>query len=355
MAEQVKTKNTKKSNIINISIIAIIFIGLLIYMLCVDGWENIVNVMKNINVWWLSGGLLCMCVFWIMEGVCLHIPTKKIYPNQRFTQSLRVSMIGQLFNSITPFSSGGQPMQAYEMTREGKKLSDSLSILLVKFIVFQTTLVLYTAVVLVFQLDFFFGLIQNFAVIAIIGFAINVLVIGFLILIGVNENAVFAMINPFYRLLSKIRLLKNLDAKLEKLKESISTFHDQFQVIIKEKKMLLKMSLYSIIQHTAYYCVTYMIYRAMGNSGVSIFNIIPAQAFLMMVMAFTPVPGAGIAAEGGFLLIFNTLFKKGTINMAILIWRMFTFYLPIVIGALFLIRIKKKDKKETIPEKVQLE
>lgn len=119
--------------------------------------------------------------------------------------------------------------------------------------------------------------------------------------------------------------------------------------------MLLKMSLYSIIQHTAYYCVTYMIYRAMGNSGVSIFNIIPAQAFLMMVMAFTPVPGAGIAAEGGFLLIFNTLFKKGTINMAILIWRMFTFYLPIVIGALFLIRIKKKDKKETIPEKVQLE
>ena len=71
----------------------------------------------------------------------------------------------------------------------------------------------------------------------------------------------------------------------------------------------------------------------------------------MMVMAFTPIPGAGIAAEGGFLLIFNTLFKKGTINMAILIWRMFTFYLPIVIGALFLIRVKRREKKELKMEK----
>ena len=52
---------------------------------------------------------------------------------------------------------------------------------------------------MVFQFDFFFGLINNFAVIAVIGFAINILVIGFLILIGVNERAVFAMLDVYKR------------------------------------------------------------------------------------------------------------------------------------------------------------
>ena len=39
--------------------------------------------------------------------------------------SIKVSMIGLLFNNITPFSSGGQPMQAYELTKTGKRVSDS--------------------------------------------------------------------------------------------------------------------------------------------------------------------------------------------------------------------------------------
>lgn len=81
-----------------------------------------------------------------------------------------------------------------------------------------------------------------------------------------------------------------------------------------------------------------------GQSGISIIKIISAQAFLSLVMAFVPVPGAGIAAEGGFYLLFNTFFEKEKINMAILFWRIYTFYLPIFIGAIFMIKVNKKDK-----------
>ena len=108
-----------------------------------------------------------------------------------------------------------------------------------------------------------------------------------------------------------------------------------------KKKTVIKIFIIATIQSFLYYSLTYIVYRAFGNSGISYFQIVPAQAFLLLIMTFIPTPGSGIGAEGGFLLIFNSIFKQGTINMSILFWRLYTFYLPIIIGALFLIPVKK--------------
>lgn len=136
--------------------------------------------------------------------------------------------------------------------------------------------------------------------------------------------------------------MKNSDEKLESLSISFENFNYKFNQMRKEKKVVIYMFITACLQSLFYYAITYMVYRAFGNSGISLFTIIPAQAFLLMLMTFIPTPGSGGGAEGGFLLIFNSIFREGTINISILFWRMYTFYLPIIIGALFLIPIKKK-------------
>ncbi len=118
----------------------------------------------------------------------------------------------------------------------------------------------------------------------------------------------------------------------------------------KEKKVVISMFITATLQSLFYYSITYMVYRAFGNSGISLFTIIPAQAFLLMLMTFIPTPGSGGGAEGGFLLIFNSIFREGTINISILFWRIYTFYLPIIIGTLFLIPIRKMYKKLVFPD-----
>ena len=144
--------------------------------------------------------------------------------------------------------------------------------------------------------------------------------------------------------MGKIRILKNIDDKIEKLTISVNNFNKQFNFIKSQKKAVIQMFVVSVFQSLFYYSITYMIYRAFGNSGISIFSIIPAQAFLLMLMTFVPTPGSGGGAEGGFLLIFNSIFKNGTINMSILFWRLYTFYLPIIVGSLFLISKRNKQK-----------
>ena len=250
-------------------------------------------------------------------------------------------MIGQLFNNITPFSSGGQPMQAYELNKNGLRVSDSLCAMSMKFIITQLALVLFTFIIMIFEFDFLKNLMQDFLWLVIVSFIINILAIAFVILAGINKNIILTICKPFIKLCGKLKIVKDVEKTTNKFDESVTNFSNQFKFMNSKKKTVIKIFIIATIQSFLYYSLTYIVYRAFGNSGISYFQIVPAQAFLLLIMTFIPTPGSGIGAEGGFLLIFNSIFKQGTINMAILFWRLYTFYLPIIIGALFLIPVKK--------------
>ncbi len=332
--------------IINISIIIIICVSVLMYVIITEGMANILSTLKQINIPWCIAGFFLITIYWLLESLCLYIVEKKMYKNQKFKDSFKVSMIGQLFNCITPFSSGGQIMQAVAMKCEGKSTSNSASILLIKFIVYQATLVMYTLVIILFQYTYFKNMVTGFVRLALIGFLVNFGVICFLVLVGFNKNFVLKLLSGIYKFLNKLHIIKDVETKITKLSESINNFNLQFKIIRKEKAMVFKLTLATAVQLTVFFAITFAVYKMFGLSGTSFIKIISAQAFLSMVMAFIPIPGAGIAAEGGFYVIFSLFFTSSTINMSILFWRFYTFYLPIIVGSAFLISMKKNNQIE---------
>ncbi len=344
--EEAKPAN-KKATVINFLIILLIFVGLTVYMIKVDGIDNIINLLKQVDYRWVAGGVVCLLIHWFCDSLNLYIPLKKMYKDQTITNAIKVGMIGLLFNNITPFATGGQPMQAYELTKTGKRVSDSVSALAMKFAITQTALVVSTIIVALFQLNFFINMMKDYLWVTILGFAINIFAIVAVILLGVNKKLVSKITTAIIKFLGKIHILKNIDKKIEKMDKSIDNFSNQFKVMKSEKKIVIEMFIVAVVQSLAYYSITYMVYRAFGNSGMSIWQIIPIQAFLLLIMMFVPTPGSGLGAEGGFLLLFNSVFKEGTINMSILFWRIYTFYLPIIVGAFFLIPTHPKHKKIT--------
>lgn len=343
IAQEPEIKKTDKNvTIFNFLLILAIFVGLFVYMIKVDGIENILYLLQNVDYIWVVAGVACLLGVWFCDSVTLHIPLKEMYPKQTLTNSIKVTMIGQLFNNITPFASGGQPMQAYELTKTGKRVSDSLSVLAMKFIITQMALIVFTVCVLVFQFNFFITLFQDYLWIVILGFGLNIVAIIAVILMGVKPSIIKAIVKPFIFLFHKMRIIKHPDHVMEKLEESIANFSLQFKTMKSHKKTVAKIFLVALIQSLFYYSITYMVYRAFGNAGTGFFQIVTVQSFLLLIMTFIPTPGSGLGAEGGFLLLFSSIFSKGTIHMSILFWRMYTFYLPIIVGSLFLIPSKKK-------------
>ena len=63
--------------------------------------------------------------------------------------------------------------------------------------------------------------------------------------------------------------------------------------------------------------------------------MIAAQAFVSMITAFVPLPGAAGGAEISFVTFFAIFMNGSDLNLSMLLWRILTFYCPIVVGAAF--------------------
>ena len=135
---------------LNAVIIVLSLVVLFVYISLVDGLSNVLQVLTTVSPLWLTASLAMMAVYWLLEAVILHAAVKKLYPLQRFGSTFHTSMIGQFFNCVTPSASGGQPMQAVHMVKCGVPLGVASSSLLVKFIVYQGALTLYSLVILLF-------------------------------------------------------------------------------------------------------------------------------------------------------------------------------------------------------------
>ncbi len=349
--DEADSKSQKRMYTLNIIIIIGILIGIFVYMHNVDGFDNILHVLQSADYKWMIAGLVCLILMWLCETITFHFPFKKIYRDQTFFDSFRANMIGQLFNNLTPFASGGQLMEAYVLKKEGRRASDAFSVLTMKFVITQTTLILFTLVVVFTQFKFFINLFKNLVWIGIIGIIINIGIVVLFFLMGINKDLVIKMIKPLVVFAGKIhigkfRLIKDPDEKMAKFIDSANNFSLQFSKIRKQNGLLVIMTVFGLIQNILYYAITYMVYRAFGNVGATFFQIVTTQAFLMLIMTIFPTPGAGIGAEGGFLLLFSSIFKKETLSLSILFWRIYVFYLPIIVGALFFIPAKRKENIE---------
>lgn len=325
-----------KKNLINIAFIFVLSIVLFCILISGESPQKLLSVIENTHKKYLllAGG--CIIIYWIFDGISLYIISNKLVPSFHFRQALQTSMLGQLFNCITPFASGGQPVQAYSMVKYKIPLGTSSSILLAKFIIFQTVLTLYSFVVLFFKFQYFSDKISNFRYLVFLGFAVNTGVVLFLIAIGFFPHVTKRILIRLTKLLSKIKLVKNELEIIQKLEVEIIRFHDCFCFIRTNKSIIFISLIIVVFQLTFYYLIPYFICLSLKVPDIDPINIISAGAFVLMISSFIPLPGASGGAEGSFYLFFGYFFlKTGNIGIAILIWRIFTFYITILVGTIF--------------------
>lgn len=336
-----------KNKIVNIVVIIISTCIFLSFFIFSNGINSLIKVFKTINVYWIIIAILCMICFWFMETVIIYIITKSIYnsiPNL-FNKSIKFAMIGQFFGAVTPLQSGSQAAQLYSMTESGIPGGSSGSILMIKFIIHQASLTLYSLIVLIFKFNYFNKKLSYFIYFCVFGFIFNILLILLAILFAVNKNITTKIVNFIVRILGKIKIIKDTKKAIERFKTEMLSFHENAFIIAKKKKMCLYASIFTFMQWTFFYSIPYFIYRSFGMNSADIYTMISAQVFLTMIMSCIPLPGAAGGAEGGFYTIYNIFFKNGTVMPGIFIWRIITYYSCIAIGSIFTIMLPNKNKK----------
>jgi hypothetical protein len=297
---------------------------------------NIAIALKAIRPFFLLFAFLLICTYWLFEAIILHRLLGHAKEKLSFWKSLRITLVGQFFNGITPFASGGQPAQLYMLHRQNVPLGTGASVLTKKFIIYQAVLVMYSLLVLVFESKFFLGKIPNFIYLGAIGFTVNAFVVCSLLMIAFNYKFTRNLVIGFSELIKSRFKTERVDLVTEKVLGQIDLYHVKMGETHNGLMTWLVVGLLSIIQLTVFFSIPLVIGYGFHMTHLSFVYMIGAAAFVSMVTAFIPVPGAAIGAEGSFYLIYQIFFPSQIIITALLLWRLYTYYLPLVVGGTIL-------------------
>lgn len=337
-----KTKKT-----LTIGFILLVALITLAYAVFSDGIESFAAVFKAARYRYLFPAAGCMALYWIFEAGAMFVLARLIMPKYRFKHAMQTTMIGQLFNSITPFSSGGQPVQIMTMRKHGVEVGAATAVQLGRFILYQTSLTVVSVVALFLRFRYFHYWVPRFSNLIFIGFAVNLGVMIALFSLGFFPKFTIKTCVWAIKLLHKLHLVKDLDATLKKIDMQVSQFFEGFSLLRSHPKAIFSTLLLSFLQLCSFFSVPYFVCLSLGASPEAYLSMFCAASFVLMISSFVPLPGASGGSEGSFIMFFKLFFVSGsTTGMAVLIWRLFTFYLPILAGSMFT-RVKDYRKNKS--------
>lgn len=348
-------KRTRKY-IINIALILLLTIAV-VYFSLKDDYDAVAGLLSRVELPWLMLCLVIAIIYHFMVGFILKSFAKLYNPNYRMKDGIKNAFIAALFHGLTPFASGGQFVQVYVFYKQKINVSDSASILLMDFIVYQLTLVLYTFVLIVLRFNHIASSKSFIFQLALIGFFVNFVIIVSLILLARGKRLHYFLTHTGIHFLAKIHLIKNPQEKINKLHEHVTRFGIELVRLRNNKKLMTKVVAANIIRLTLHNSIPFVALLALGiRLNISGWlDLVALSAFVGMVNAFIPLPGASGGTEGTYLLMFQTMFRQLPRSVGVgsmLIWRFSTYHMILILGLIVFIVFKQRQPIKKIEEEI---
>ena len=333
-------KSLKKNSLILIGITILI-----LFLVLKDDFNEIIAALLGANFFFLFLALLCQLLAIVFEALAYKKIVNSYSKDYSFGQALRMQFMTKFFNGITPFSTGGQPMQVYMLKKDGFRLTKATNIIMQNFIIYQAALVIYGLFAIAINTNF--HLFKNIPVLKeliVLGFMVNTLVMLGLIIISFSSKFNHLVIKKVISFLGKLKLIKNPEKTQEAWKERIDDFHEGTTYLKKNKLLCLESFFYNIIYLTLTYVMPYFVIVALGGTGVSPITAIVSSAYILIIGSFVPIPGASGGIEYGYLKFFGCFIGGSILKASLLIWRTISYYLLMIIGAIVL-NVKGRKKR----------
>ena len=290
------------------------------------------ETLRTANWWWMSAAVLCIALYLGLEGVV----TKVLMRGDRsftFKKAIRIPLIEQLFNGITPFSSGGQPAQLVAMLQSGVEGGKASSVLLMKFVTFQSMIVVTFLISLLIGFRYLAQKISYLSWLVLLGFLIHLVVIVGLLLImycpAFTTRLTGLCLKPLGWFMSPDHL-RRIQIQLD---HKINIFYHESVRLVHQTKLMLKLFLITLFQLAFYYLIPYFIMLGLGYYHVNLLMVVSLHVLIFMIISLFPIPGGSGGAEYGFTSLFKSyITSPSKLVLAMVIWRFLTYYLGIILG-----------------------
>ena len=231
------------------------------------------------------------------------------------------------FSGITPSSTGGQPVQMYEMNKDKILVRTSGVVVLLNTILYKVALLLLALILVPIYLKNIFHINTLFNYLIILGAITNILVIILFIAMVYSKKTLPNIINKLISFANKIHLIK----------------------LTKEKPLILLEGLiYMILQRLSILSISYFIYLSFGLNTMSALELIAFQICITLASDFIPLPGGVGISETLLLKINKFIYGASLATSSMILLRGISFYIFIILAGIFylIFHFSKRQKRK---------
>ncbi len=312
------------------------------------------HALKKFNILYLFICFALWGLYIFMDGLRVQILSYALGKKVTIKTAIAVITSGLFLAAVTPFQTGGLPVQLYILKKEGISIGKGSVILL-----FRGILELFIFIFVVPIIYFHYrGLLKGTITQALMRYLFIIYGIAILLLL-------LLMLNPkilkraAYRLsffLKRRRIVKSkrLFRLFRKLFIEVDDFRRSLKLYFTRKKFLLLLAfLVTVVSYIGLFLIAPVMLLGLGERP-PILETVYLQLILKFLLFFVPTPGASGVSEAAFVSLFNRVAPVHLLGVYVVLWRFFTFYIGAAIGGFVLIRMLQRGEEEEIEKQYKM-
>ncbi len=265
-----------------------------------------------------------------LDAFRLKVMLKLIGKDLKFHACFRNVIVCSFFSLTTPFSIGGQAAQVYDLTKSGVSGTEATSVVLSRSLIsmfastgagliFMHHVVRATSLQMM-RIPIFLGFTVSASLTTLIAFA--------LFRMDISEKILRNILRILPRKL-RDKALKGFQKTVEELKSGVrNLWVDNKAAVFVD---LVIWTIYMLAQPLSLYVPL----KALCDFPVRYWTMVGMYIILNITAFYTPTPGASGGIESVFYFSLSPYADRDCLLKSILIWRIGSYYFPLIIGAFY--------------------
>ncbi len=275
---------------------------------------------------------LCFVVFsltFVSEGLQFYFILRMLGARLSLLRSIRAVIIERYYSAITPTNIGGQPALIVYLMSKGLSGPVSASAMSIRFILYQMTLSVFLVLMFIGMPLLKLSISPIILTTLIIGAVGSLAIPLLMVLVSIWPSLTHRLLRRLCRFLGKIRIVKDDLAAYEKVVEMLSRYGQSLRMI--DLKFALLVLAFACVQFISAMSVPFFVCFACGVE-INYVQSVAYTTVLYTSVNYMPTPGASGVAEGVFFSLFRGIIPGTFIMVAMLLWRISSYYLTIFYG-----------------------
>lgn len=339
--EQQRHKKKGKT-IVKIVVLAVVTVLSVFYVLHDDPVKTF-SILRGVDLFPFLLAVLVVFALPFLDALSLSFFARLYNKKYKYGQGFVNTLIGNFIACIN--KTGSMFIQAYTFTKQGIKGAHAASILTMQFLMYQFTFTLF-ALIMVFVgypyvVDIPITLLGGIRIfpLSLIGLSIAVLTLTLIVVMAFCKPLHHFLMNTGIDLLSKLHILKDPDETRKRWTLQLVTYRIEIKRLSRHGLLVFVSFLTNAVKMFLTFALPYFLFLSIGlpMQNLSFLSILSGSNYLQLITSFIVVG----APEVGFQSIFGYLLSSAgfadSFNLAAacnLLWRLLTFYLPLILGAL---------------------